>query len=91
MKKNFKMKELWNKLQQIKYIDKVQHFVACFIVTLTVSFYNDWLAVGLATGLGIGKEVGDYFNPNSKFSIGDLVADGLGIGTGVLIKLGLNL
>ena len=80
------MLKLWNKLKTVKHIDKVQHFVVCFIVTFSVSFYNEWLAVGLATGLGIGKEVGDYFNPNSKFSIGDLVADGLGIGFALLTK-----
>lgn len=80
------MLKLWNNISTWKHFDKVKHFVVCFIVTLTVSFYNDCLAVGLATGLGLGKEVGDYYNPNSKFSIGDLVADGLGIGFALLTK-----
>lgn len=80
------MLKLWNKLKGYKHFDKVKHFGACFATTFSVSFYNDWLAVGLAVGLGIGKEVGDYFNPNSKFSIGDLVADGLGIGFALLTK-----
>lgn len=73
------MKELWNKLSQIPNIDKVQHFGACLIATL----FSWWFAFGLA----IGKEYGDYNNPNSGWSWWDLIADALGIGTGLLIKL----
>lgn len=40
-----------------------------------------------ALGLGIGKESGDKNNPNSGWSWGDLVADGLGIVVGILINL----
>ena len=80
------MLKLWNNISTWKHFDKVKHFGACFIVTFSVSFYNEWLAVWLSAGLGIGKEVGDYFNPNSGFSVGDLIADGLGIGFALLTK-----
>ena len=80
------MKKILYKIRKIKHIDKVWHFGACFIVTFLASFYSYELAVGLSIGLGVGKEVGDYFNPNSKFSIGDLIADGLGIGFALLTK-----
>lgn len=38
-----------------------------------------------ALGLGIGKEMGDKNNPNSGWSWGDLVADGLGIVVGTTL------
>lgn len=66
------------KLSQIKHFDKVQHFGVCLIATLF-----SW---ELAVGLAIGKEYGDYNNPNSGWSWFDLVADTLGIGAGLLIK-----
>ena len=40
-----------------------------------------------ALGLSIGKEMGDKNNPNSGWSWGDLVADGLGILIGILINI----
>jgi len=73
------MKALWIKLTQIPHFDKVEHFGASLIATVLF----DWK---FAAGLGLGKEVGDHFNPNSKFSVLDLVADALGIGVGLLIK-----
>jgi hypothetical protein len=39
-----------------------------------------------ALGLGMGKEMGDKNNPNSGWSWGDLLADGLGIILGLLIN-----
>lgn len=60
------------------HVDKFLHFSGCFLATLW-----SW---EFAAGLGIGKEVGDHFNPNSKFSVLDLVADAFGIVTGLLIK-----
>ena len=73
------MRKLWSKLSQIKHFDKVEHFGACFVATVLF----DWQ---FATGLAIGKEYGDYNNPNSGWSWWDLFADALGIGTGLLIK-----
>lgn len=72
------MLKLWNKLNALPHFDKVKHFGACLIATLF-----SW---ELAIGLAIGKEYGDYNNPNSGWSWGDLVADALGIATGLLIK-----
>ena len=73
------MLRLWSKLKSVKHIDKVEHFVVCFLLTL--------ISWEFAAGWGIGKETGDYFNPNSGWSWGDLVADGLGIGFGLLTKM----
>jgi len=73
------MQKIWNKLSQIKHFDKVEHFGASLIATVLF----DWK---FAAGLGLGKEIGDYFNPNSKFSGWDLVADGIGIGVGLMVK-----
>jgi hypothetical protein len=72
------MKALWSRLSAIKHFDKVLHFGACFVATL--------FSFELAIGLSIGKEYGDYNNPNSGWSWWDIVEDGLGIVTRLFIK-----
>ena len=59
----------------------VNHFLG-YIPALVASLFGAVFAVGL----GIGKEAGDKNNPNSGWSWGDLVADAIGIGAGLLIK-----
>lgn len=68
--------------------------IASFLVVNHFLGYTPALIAGLfgavfALGLGIGKESGDKNNPNSGWSWGDLVADGLGIAVGILVIGGL--
>jgi hypothetical protein len=72
------MKALWSRLSAIKHFDKVLHFGACFVLSL-----YQW---DVALAAAIAKEYGDYNNPNSGWSWWDIVADALGIGTGLIIK-----
>ena len=68
-------------------VDKFYHFIVCFIATLVVGVLSTMCGVCFALGLGIGKEVGDYFNKNSGWSWGDIIADIVGVLTGLLIVL----
>ena len=73
--------------------DHVKHFFVCFIATaICTPFLGVWAwTVGLAVGLG--KEVYDWFKYGrtmgwEKFrplTVGDLIADTLGIIGGILI------
>ena len=58
--------------------DKAFHFLSCFVPAL---FGNYNLAIGFA----IGKEVGDMFAQGSRWSWGDILADGLGIVAGLIV------
>ena len=82
--------------------DYILHFGVCSLSTSVIGIasflvvnhffgYTPALIASLfgavfALGLGIGKESGDKNNPNSGWSWGDLVADGLGILTGVVVN-----
>lgn len=68
-------------------VDKFYHFIVCFIATLVVGVLSTMWGVCFALGLGIGKEVGDYFNKNSGWSWGDLIADLIGIATAVIMLI----
>ena len=58
----------------------VNHFLG-YVPGIVASLFG----VVFALGLGIGKEAGDKNNPASGWSWGDLVSDGLGILSGLLI------
>ena len=81
--------------------DYILHFGVCFLSTSIIGIlsflvvnlllgYTPALVASLfgavfATGLSIGKEAGDENNPASGWSWWDLVADGFGIVTGLLV------
>lgn len=83
--------------------DYILHFGVCslstsvigvlsFLVVNLLLGYTPALIASLfgavfALGLGIGKESGDRNNPNSGWSWGDLVADSLGIASGISINM----
>lgn len=73
--------------------DKALHFLVNLGLALTGVFSLP-LAVGLCVGASIGKEVGDKLAKGDswdwKDSALDLVADGLGLGAGLLISWGIR-
>ncbi len=76
--------------------DKLEHFgVSAFLSGLSYEVYHDFynngeksslcFSCGLTFSLGLGKEVYDEKRSDGRFSYKDLVADALGIATGVWI------
>lgn len=63
--------------------DKFKHAAICFIPPLVASWYGFFFSAGLA----LGKELGDHFNPLSKWCWKDLIADAVGMIIGVAINL----
>lgn len=59
----------------------VNHFLG-YTPALIASLFGAVFALGLS----LGKEFGDKNNPNSGWSWGDFVADGLGILIGLIIS-----
>jgi len=66
--------------------DKVLHFWACFVACFLAGFVSPVTGIAFACGLAIGKETGDYFNPNSSGYVGDLLADAVGIIAAVIAR-----
>lgn len=60
--------------------DYILHFGVCFLFSLLGTY-----GAVLSLGLSLGKEMGDKANPNSGWSWWDLLADGLGIVTGLIV------
>ncbi len=68
--------------------DKELHCLANVIMILLIAFiFNLGLAIGIAFFISIVKEIWDKYIRKSYFSIGDLVADIIGITIGCLIYL----
>ena len=73
-------------------MDKLLHFLSCYFITSVFSIINPLIGVLIALVAGIGKEVYDYFTYGKetegfyKLAIGDLLADGLGIAIGLLVR-----
>lgn len=78
--------------------DKLLHFGISFVLSMIMSFMmpqDPLCVVGFSVGIGIGKEVGDYTNYGrfvgneefAKMSCGDLLANGLGITSGMYTGL----
>ena len=66
------------KTKLVKHVDKVLHASLCYAITYTLADKTAlWLGVFIAVLIGIGMELIDKVR--SKFSIADLVADGVGI------------
>jgi VanZ family protein len=70
----------------VKHIDKVAHFAITYSLVYTLADkwdVNGAIAVGIL--VGVVKEFYDLYVKKSKFSIADLIADGLGIAIAFLI------
>lgn len=65
--------------------DYILHFMTC--MSMSVAGMHGAL---FAAGWSIGKETGDYNNPNSGWSWADLVADGLGITAGLAVNMAIK-
>lgn len=61
--------------------DKFKHGVLCSIPP----FFIGWIGAVYSLGLGTGKEIGDMFNPKSKFCVKDMIANIIGIAIGTLL------
>ena len=62
--------------------DLIYHFVLCFALTFIGGYYG----AAFAAGWGVGKEHGDSNSPTNKWDWWDIVADGLGILSGLVIR-----
>lgn len=77
--------------------DKKIHFVACLAVAMCITVlevcigtgaFGAWLAGFIGgTACGVGKEYGDYRNPNNKWDNYDLLVDVLGALAGGCVGL----
>ena len=65
--------------------DKVLHFLVCFIVTFGLSFINPIFGAFVALIIGLYKEFTDSHKAGNYWSWGDLLADVLGIISGILM------
>lgn len=67
--------------------DKLYHIVAEFLITIAIGLFTNFL-IGIVVALFIGilKEIYDHYF-GSGFSWGDIIADLVGIGLGVLCLL----
>lgn len=85
------------KKDEILALDKVAHFVACWLmVCVAVILLNGALGVDVvaarsvaflaAVAVGVAKELWDK-SRGGVFDLGDLLADALGAGAGVLMSL----
>ena len=66
-----------------KHIDKVAHFGVNFVIALS-AFWSWQFAVGACIGASLGKEYGDSKASGNYWSWGDIIADMLGMGCGLL-------
>lgn len=60
-------------------VDKLYHFAICCVVTIVLGWK-------FAAGLGLGKELGDWYKPLSDWDWYDILADLIGILVGLLIR-----
>lgn len=65
--------------------DKLGHVLVNTIIVLVFGLGDIWAAVGLALAASIVKEGYDFVTPGRSCNPWDLVADGVGIGLGLLI------
>lgn len=82
------MKEILKKIINfLKQSDKLKHCLVNLLVMLIAGSINIWLGIGLAVGLSLGKEYGDSKAPGNKWDWYDILADAIGIVTGLLLVL----
>ena len=66
--------------------DKDLHFTVNFLMVIVLAFlFNFLFAIGFALIVSIGKELVDKYIRKTHFSMGDLVADILGIAVACLV------
>ena len=71
--------------------DKEQHFLAYFGLALfpplmMLGRRSSWLLAASMLAVGIALEFLQRLTPDRAFEIGDMVADGLGVGAGMLLS-----
>ena len=66
--------------------DKVLHLLCNFSIVVTVGILDPFVGVAAAAALSFGKEGYDY-EVKGAVSIGDLIADGIGIGFGIAVLI----
>ena len=66
--------------------DKALHMGVNFLVVLGIGIFNPYIGIVVALALSVGKEAYDHKTKGTA-SKGDLVADGAGIGWGVVVLL----
>ena len=75
--------------------DKILHAVVCMIAVVACGLATCWISkdvsfasgIGLAIGLGFGKEYGDSKASGNKWDWRDIVADLIGTGIGAILLL----
>lgn len=65
--------------------DKILHFLVCFVVAFVLSFVNPIFGAVVALIIGLYKEFIDSHKVGNTWSWGDLLADVLGIISGILM------
>ena len=84
------------KFNDIIKVDKVAHFGVCFAITTILSaFFNNAIGpvigMGAALTIGLAKEIYDALK-GGEFSLGDLVADFLGLASaGLCVSILMHL
>lgn len=65
----------------MRHLDKVIHFLVCFLIPCVVYILSDMLGVAIWSGIlaGVVKEAYDANERGNRWSWGDIIADGLGI------------
>lgn len=66
-------------------VDKILHFLVCFMITFVLSFINPIFGAFVALMLGLHKEFTDSHKLGNTWSWGDILADVLGIIGGILL------
>lgn len=76
-------------LAQLGLSDKIEHFAAYSLMALLPAVHErSKLAVAAAIGavtLGIGLEFGQLYSPGRSFEIADMIADALGVCSGLAL------
>lgn len=65
-------------------VDKILHFLVCFVITFALSFINPIFGALVALVLGLYKEFIDSRKAGNYWSWGDILADIFGIMFGFL-------
>ena len=85
------LKNLIHKIADFLHIpyDKFLHY----LVNVLLGMFGIWyysLGIGLSVGASLGKEYGDSKATGNHWCWWDLLADALGLGTGLLISWGVR-
>ena len=79
---------MWDKLKQFvsANVDKLLHFLVSYLLTTVVVPLTGFLGIAVVLFIGLFKEIIDEYDYGG-FSLGDLVADILGLVFGMFVLL----